>query len=261
MTSVSRSISRPSFAVGRVPEMRRCGSSSSPPNAVIEQSPEGRLDHRDRQSAYRRWHCTLHELSQPEWCLIGHFYFAQIGHYHFAATSVSKSLTRVVLVDIIYRSFERAVRFALGLKEPNGKRISIKHIATVALMLNLGAVEAFGNLFRRVNYMNIKSLVLGLAVAASLGSTAKASNLVLNGSLETTNTSDVTIINTYIAGTIPDWVVLGETRVPHLMLFISTALLAAHYPNICQPCIIRAQFHWDLLAAIRVRTRTAPVTL
>jgi hypothetical protein len=62
-------------------------------------------------------------------------------------------------------------------------RISMKHIATVALMLNLGVVEAFGNLFRRVDYMNIKSLVLGLAVAASLASTAKA-NLVMNGSLE-----------------------------------------------------------------------------
>ena len=32
--------------------------------------------------------------------------------------------------------------------------------------------------------MNIKSLVLGLAVAASLGSTAKATELVMNGNLE-----------------------------------------------------------------------------
>src|ERR1035441_9661610 len=47
---------------------------------------------------------------------------------------------------------------------------------------------------------------------------------------------------------------------PGLMLFMTTALLAAHhYPHICRPRIIPA--YWDLLAATRVRTRTAQVTL
>src|ERR1017187_3099565 len=48
---------------------------------------------------------------------------------------------------------------------------------------------------------------------------------------------------------------------PRLTRFISTTCLAAHYPHICQPRIIPAWLHWDLLAATRVRTRTAQVTL
>lgn len=56
--------------------------------------------------------------------------------------------------------------------------------------------------------MTIKSLVLGVALAASLGSTAKATSLVLNGSLDTPgNTSTTAFVNN--PGTIPDWKISG----------------------------------------------------
>src|ERR1019366_2476367 len=51
------------------------------------------------------------------------------------------------------------------------------------------------------------------------------------------------------------------SRVPGLMLFMTTALFPAHHPHICRPRIIPARFYWDLLAATRVRTRTTQVTL
>ena len=59
--------------------------------------------------------------------------------------------------------------------------------------------------------MNIKSLVLGLAVAASLCSTAKG-NLVLNGSLETSGTTDGVNLSKSSGQnlTIPNWSVHGN---------------------------------------------------
>lgn len=56
--------------------------------------------------------------------------------------------------------------------------------------------------------MNAKSLFLGLAVAASLISTAQA-NLVLNGSLERGDTFNSTYVNGYPLGGIPNWTVQG----------------------------------------------------
>lgn len=57
--------------------------------------------------------------------------------------------------------------------------------------------------------MNIKSLVLGLAVAASVSSTAKALPLVKNGSLETPgNTTTVAFVG-HNPGTIPNWTISG----------------------------------------------------
>lgn len=59
--------------------------------------------------------------------------------------------------------------------------------------------------------MNLKPLVLSLAVAASLSTVLQAGQLVVNGSLETNNTTIVPILNTYVAGTIPNWTVQGAT--------------------------------------------------
>lgn len=56
--------------------------------------------------------------------------------------------------------------------------------------------------------MNIKSLVLGLAVAASLGSTAKATELVMNGDLKSGDTAVHVYVNTY-DGAITSWKVQG----------------------------------------------------
>ena len=56
--------------------------------------------------------------------------------------------------------------------------------------------------------MSAKSLFLGLAVAASLISTAQA-NLVLNGSLERGDTFNSTYVDGYPLGDIPHWTVQG----------------------------------------------------
>ena len=59
--------------------------------------------------------------------------------------------------------------------------------------------------------MNLKSLVLSLAVAASLSPALQAGNVIVNGSLETSNTAITPIVNTYVAGTIPGWTVQGAS--------------------------------------------------
>lgn len=58
--------------------------------------------------------------------------------------------------------------------------------------------------------MNSKSLFLGLAVVASLVSTAKA-DLVLNGHLERSGTTNSVYVNSYPSGDIPNWQVLGAS--------------------------------------------------
>ena len=63
--------------------------------------------------------------------------------------------------------------------------------------------------------MNTKSLVIGLAVAASLGSTAKA-NLVINGGLERPDTTPVAVfVNSYPTNYIPNWAVHGAGASPN----------------------------------------------
>jgi hypothetical protein len=62
--------------------------------------------------------------------------------------------------------------------------------------------------------VHIKSMVLGLAVAAGLGSTAKAGNLVINGDLDRPGTTNSVYVNVYPSGDIPSWTVLGAPGNP-----------------------------------------------
>src|ERR1017187_6650805 len=94
--------------------------------------------------------------------------------------------------------------------------------------------------------MSVKSLVLGLAVVVSLGSTAKAGNLVLNGSLEASNTSDSVLVNSYPAGTIPNWVVHGASgAAPFNAVYIYDVLggaLPSYMPASYYSCLVALGF-------------------
>ena len=87
--------------------------------------------------------------------------------------------------------------------------------------------------------MNIKSLVVGIATAASLGSTANA-NLVANGSLERNDTIDSVYINSYPTGSIPSWAVHGAApTAPFNAVYIHDVLggsLPAYMPPSYYSC-------------------------
>ena len=109
--------------------------------------------------------------------------------------------------------------------------------------------------------MNLKSLVLSLAVAASLSPALQAGNVIVNGSLETSNTAITPIVNTYVAGTIPGWTVQGASVGAPFNAVYDSPLFLAPYRYTCQLRSIPARLHWDLSLALRARTPTAPATL
>jgi hypothetical protein len=96
--------------------------------------------------------------------------------------------------------------------------------------------------------MRIKSLVLGLAVAVSLGSTAEAGSLVsmvLNGSLETSGTGDGFNLsqNSGQNSTIPNWSVHGNGTIPGFNAVydygvVGSSSLPAYMPSSYNSCIL-----------------------